>query len=284
MTAIVDPKRNVDPLVTEGFGDEWARFDQSKLSPSEKARIFDEYFSIFPWDSLPDNAVGADIGCGSGRWATVVAPRVAILYCVDASSAALNVAKRNLAPFGNCRFIDTDIGNLGIPTASLDFAYSLGVLHHVPDTLAGIRSCVDALKPGAPFLLYLYYRFDQRPIWFRGIWAISNLLRQLISRLPYPVRYLASQLLAAAVYWPLARIAALIRRFGLNIEGLPLAYYANKSFYVMRTDALDRFGTRLEQRFTRLEIKAMMTAAGLVDVHFSDQPPYWCAVGTKQLL
>src|ERR1700692_1238741 len=99
MTAIVDPKRNVDPLVTEGFGDEWARFDQSKLSPSEKARIFDEYFSIFPWNSLPDYAIGADIGCGSGRWATVGAPRVAGLYCVDGSSVALNVAKRNLAPF-----------------------------------------------------------------------------------------------------------------------------------------------------------------------------------------
>jgi hypothetical protein len=51
---------------------------------------------------------------------------------------------------------------------------------------------------------------------------------------------------------------------------------------MMRTDALDRFGTGLEQRFTRAQITAMMTAAGLSEIRFSDAVPYWCAVGIKQ--
>jgi hypothetical protein len=51
----------------------------------------------------------------------------------------------------------------------------------------------------------------------------------------------------------------------------------------MRTDARDRFGTPLEQRFTRQEITAMMSAAGLDKVRFSELAPYWCAVGIKRL-
>ena len=50
----------------------------------------------------------------------------------------------------------------------------------------------------------------------------------------------------------------------------------------MRTDALDRFGTRLEQRFTRAEIEAMMRAAGLERIAFSDQAPFWCALGYRK--
>ena len=274
-------KSNVDERVVEGFGDEWNRFDQTHLGSAEKEQIFSEYFSIFPWHELPENARGADVGCGSGRWATAVAPRVGKLYCIDGSVGALAVAKRNLAGFANCSFIQSDVGEMQIPGEPLDFAYSLGVLHHVPDTPAAIRSCVAILKKGAPLLLYLYYRFDQRPLWFRAIWQASNQVRQVVSRLPLALRYLASQLIAGLVYWPFARFAALLRAAGWDIGGLPLNYYADKSFYVMRTDALDRFGTRLEQRFTQVEIREMMTNAGLKNVQFSSGPPFWCAIGFK---
>jgi len=50
----------------------------------------------------------------------------------------------------------------------------------------------------------------------------------------------------------------------------------------MRTDALDRFGTRLEQRFTKKEIKFMLERAGLEKIVFSDTEPFWCVVGYKK--
>ena len=65
---------------------------------------FKEYFAIFPWNDLPDRAVGVDVGCGSGRWAVRVAPKVGTLHCVDASEQALVVARRNLARQPNCTF------------------------------------------------------------------------------------------------------------------------------------------------------------------------------------
>ena len=49
----------------------------------------------------------------------------------------------------------------------------------------------------------------------------------------------------------------------------------------MRTDALDRFGTRLEHRFSKAEVESMMTAAGLGDVRFSDRVPFWVACGRR---
>ena len=72
-------------------------------------------------------------------------------------------------------------------------------------------------------------------------------------------------------------------RRGLNPTGWPLSYYQDKSFYTMRTAALDRFGTALEQRFSRAQIEAMMRTAGLEDIIFSEAPPYWCAVGYRPL-
>ena len=68
---------------------------------------------------------------------------------------------------------------------------------------------------------------------------------------------------------------------GRSSAALPLAYYADKSFYVMRTDAYDRFCTRLEKRFRRGEIAGMLMRAGFREIAFSDAPPFWCAVGLK---
>ena len=50
----------------------------------------------------------------------------------------------------------------------------------------------------------------------------------------------------------------------------------------MRTDSRDRFGTPLEQRFTKQQIKSYMERSGLIDIKFSDNAPYWCAVGIKK--
>jgi ubiquinone/menaquinone biosynthesis C-methylase UbiE len=273
--------RNVDRATVEGFGDEWSRFDQTDLSAAELDDLFQQYFRIFDWQALPASAQGFDLGCGSGRWARRVAPRVGTLHLIDASEAALSVARGNLAPFDNCHFHHASVDAIPLPSDSMDFGYSLGVLHHVPDTRAGLRECVKRLKPGAPFLVYLYYAFDNRPAWYRALWRLSDGLRRTISRLPHTLRYAVSQVIAAGVYWPLARLAATAERLGADVSSFPLAFYRDRSFYTMRTDALDRFGTRLEQRFTRAQITDMMTGAGLTDIRFSDAAPFWCAVGTR---
>ena len=164
----------------------------------------------------------------------------------------------------------------------MDFGYALGVLHHIPDTAAGIVSCVKKLKPGAPFLLYLYYAFDNRPIWYRRLWRASNLLRRGIAGSPFWLKYWITQIIAAFIYYPLARFSQMMEIMGCNVNSFPLSSYRRCTFYTMRTDALDRFGTQLEHRFTALEIRKMMEQGGLAQIVFSDIVPYWCAVGFKK--
>tara|TARA_B100000287_G_C20600920_1_gene768049 strand:- start:232 stop:1068 length:837 start_codon:yes stop_codon:yes gene_type:complete len=272
--------KNQDKNTVEGFGDEWSRFDQSDLPEDEQQLLFDEYFSVFPWKDISKESVGFDLGCGTGRWAKSVAPKVKKLICIDPSNA-IDIAKKNLSNFDNCEFESATVDDMSIDNNSMDFGYSLGVLHHVPDTEMGIKQCVEKLKKGAPLLLYLYYRFDNRPFWFRLIWSISDLLRKIISKMPYGLRYIFSQIIAVVVYFPLARIALYLEKLNLNVSNFPLSSYKNLSFYTMRTDALDRFGTRLEQRFTRDEIKNMMESAGLENIKFSNSKPFWVAVGYK---
>ena len=272
---------NLDPATVESFGREWAAFDQSPLPVAELEEIFERYFELFPWDELQPAAVGFDLGCGSGRWARLAAPRVGTLHCIDASPAAIEVAGRNLAELPNCVLHVAGVDRIPLAPDSMDFGYSLGVLHHVPDTAAGIRACVEPLRAGAPLLLYLYYAFDQRPAWFRAIWRLSDGARRAISRLPDRAKLATTSAIAAIVYWPLARLAGLLECLGVDVDGIPLSTYRDFSFYTMRTDALDRFGTRLERRFTAAEIRSMMEAAGLERVAFAERAPYWRAVGYK---
>jgi SAM-dependent methyltransferase len=273
-------KINIDTNTVDSFGDEWTRFDQSQLSEVEATTIFDEYFSIFPWESLPVDPTGFDMGCGSGRWAKLAAPRVGHLHCIDPSSA-LGIAKKALSASSNVTFHQAGVAERALPPNSQDFGYSLGVLHHVPDTASAIQACVVMLKPGAPLLLYLYYAFDNRSWLYRSIWRLSDILRKCIYRMPASLKHRVTDAIAGIVYFPLARLSLLLDRMGFGVAAIPLSHYRNHSFYTMRTDSRDRFGTPLEHRFTRHQIAEMMTAAGLKELKFSDHAPYWCVVGIK---
>ena len=146
-----DIAKNVDPDVAAGFGHEWSTFRQSEteFTSADREAIFQSYFHIFPWNELPPDPVGIDVGCGSGRWSVMVAPRVGHLHLLDASADALAVARQNLADATNVSFHLASVGDIPVDDNSLDFAFSLGVLHHVPDTMAAIRAIANKLKAGS---------------------------------------------------------------------------------------------------------------------------------------
>jgi SAM-dependent methyltransferase len=273
--------KNIDVKTVEGFGREWSAFDQNDLPEQEHRTLFEAYFSVFPFSDLPAGAEGFDLGCGSGRWAALVAPRVGKLHCIDPSAEALDVTKRRLADQSNVTFHLASSDTIPLADASQDFGYSLGVLHHIPDTAAALRDCVLKLKPGAPLLVYLYYAFDNRPSWFRSVWRMTEGARWCISRLPFPLRKAITTGIAVSVYVPLTTAARVAERAGTDVRNFPLSAYRNWSFYTMRTDALDRFGTRLEQRYSRAQIQSMMEACGLTNITFRDGVPYWVACGTR---
>lgn len=272
---------NLDKDTVKSFGDEWSKFDQSKMPDEEKERIFRKYFSLFPLNDLNKNSEGFDMGCGTGRWAYFVASKVGKLHCIDPSDA-LNVAKTSLKKFNNIEFHDSSVDSTNIQEESQDFGYSLGVLHHVPDTQEAIKSCSKLLKKGAPLLLYLYYSFDNKPTWFYLVWKITDLIRKIISRLPSKVKNIVTDIIALIIYLPFSKLSFIFDKLNINTSKVPLSFYKDKSFYTMRTDSRDRFGTILEKRFSKLQIKEMMERANLQNIKFSDQEPFWCAIGYKK--
>ena len=107
-------------------------------------------------------------------------------------------------------------------------------------------------------------------------------MRGVVSRLPFKLKLTVTNMLALLVYLPSARLALLLEKIGINVENIPLSAYRKMSFYMMRTDSLDRFGTRLESRFTRIQIRLMLEKSGLEKIKFRDGVPYWCALGIKK--
>ena len=273
--------QNIDKKVVDDFGEEWSKFSQSIISESDLKKSWSQYFSIFPFDSLEADSEGFDMGCGSGRWAKFVAPRVHHLNCIDPSKKALNVAKKNLSQYKNISFYNASVSDATLNKNSQDFGYCLGVLHHIPNTKQGIKDCASLLKKNAPFLLYLYYNFENRSSLFKALWKISNLIRKFCSIMPTKFKILLTTIIAYVIYLPLARMSLILEKLGLNVNNFPLSDYRNKSFYFMKTDSLDRFGTRLEKRFSKDEITEMLEEGGFKDIQFSNKMPMWVCISRK---
>ena len=85
------------------------------------------------------------MGCGSGRWAKVVAPRVGMLNCIE-PSLAIDVARKNLSQNKNVNFIKLAIEDINLKPDSQDFGYCLGVLHHTENTQKNLNKCTSLLK------------------------------------------------------------------------------------------------------------------------------------------
>ena len=273
--------KNLDKDTVKSFSDQWVRYDQSGMNNNEAKKIFKNYFSIFPWKKLSKSAEGFDMGCGTGRWAKFVAPKVNKLHCIDPSNA-IHVAKKKLKQFKNIQYHQKSLDSSGLKNNSQDFGYMLGVLHYVPNAKAAIKSCVKLLKPGAPILLYIYYALDNRPLWFKYLWNLSNLLRLIISKLPKFYNFLICDIIAFFVYYPLAKTSLILESIGLNFKNFPLRFYRKSSFYVMRTDSRDRFGTPFEKRYSKNDIYQMMKTSGLEKIKFKNSVPFWTVIGYKK--
>ena len=271
--------QNLDQQVIDSFGHEWSAFDYSE---SETDDALDSQFLAYctPIDLTQFNSkssVAADFGAGSGRWASRLLPYFSLVYALEPSDGANKVLGKKFSKESRMTILQETVGANSIPAGSLDLAMSLGVLHHIPDTGLAIKDVASKIKGGGIFLCYLYYKLENKPSYYRGLFWTSNSLRWVISRLPYALRKLIARVIAALIYLPLARTAKLLSSKGKNVSNFPLHHYANMPFVMLQNDALDRFGTRLEQRFSKKEITEMLGNAGfdLSTLKFSDVEPFW---------
>lgn len=274
---VTETDGGVDSDTQESFGYEWENFDA--VLPDYDVEV-QRYFGIVPQQVL-DDAVVLDAGCGMGRWARQIAVLpVRRLYAVD-FSRAIDSAAKTLQDQPKAHCIQADVCHLPFRNGGIDFTYCLGVLHHLHDPDAGMRSI--ARVTSGPLLVYLYYALDNRPRFHRALLAMATAARTVTAHLPKRVMFCLAWLIAAIIYWPLARFARVLERLGCSdiAHQMPLSHYRDYSFKFMAGDAFDRFATPIEKRYSQVEIASWLGRYGR-DATFADHTPFWVSLGTPR--
>lgn len=271
---------NIDEKVVNDFGEEWLKFNEFTVKDIKKTG--DEYFDLIDDKIVNQQSYAIDIGCGTGRWSKYLSGRAGFIEAVDPSDAIF-AAVKTLNGVENVRLTRASVETLPFKNETFDFAMSVGVLHHIPDTVKALTDCVKKLKTGGYFYVYLYYNMDNRGSLFKALFHVSDASRKAIAVLPTSIKKFVCDVLAVCVYMPIILIVKFLLFMGLTKLALklPLSAYHNKSFFIIRNDSLDRFGTRLEQRFSAKQVKEMMENAGLSDIVISPKTPYYHAIGKK---
>ncbi|WP_258541710.1 class I SAM-dependent methyltransferase [Parvicella tangerina] len=274
------PDHNIDDKVVQSFGEEWSKFHQ--FSQEDIDQLGEMYFDIITDEMVNERTYGFDLGCGTGRWTKVLTSRIGFMEAIDPSDA-IYTADELLKNDDNVRLSRASSDRIPFDDETFDFGMSIGVLHHIPDTQKAMRNCVEKVKKGGYFYTYLYYNFEDRGFLFKTLFGIVDGVRQVVSSLSPRLKKFICDIIAIVIYMPLVLLARLFNKVGMDsiAKRIPLYFYHDQSFYIIRNDALDRFGTALEQRFSKQEVITMMKHAGLDDIVVSDGAPYWHAVGKR---
>ncbi len=278
---ITENDTNLDQNTVTSFGEEWLKFNA--FTSEEISIAGNQYFDIVDENLLTKNTTVLDLGCGSGRWTKFIAHKVKLVEAVDPSDAVFSASYLNKNE-KNVRVTQASVSNIPFNDNTFDFVICLGVLHHIPNTQQALIDVVKKIKNDGTILLYLYYSLDNRGSFYKTIFKISSFFRLLISKMPKSIKKITCDLIAIFIYMPLVILVKFFELLFGNkkwIKKIPLSYYSDKSFNIIRNDALDRFGTPLEQRFSKKEITKMMENAGLKNIVFSDNEPYWHCTGQK---
>lgn len=156
------------------FGTQWNRYEVQCLD--EDIATF-QAKTGFDVNSLTGLRV-LDAGCGGGRYSFVAGSAGAELTSVDISSA-VNKAARLCESLPNVQVLQANLMKLPLPANSFDRIFSIGVLHHTPDTRAAFDALIPLLKPGGNISIWLYPKWDR----FRE--AMNTFWRSMTTRMPH---------------------------------------------------------------------------------------------------
>jgi len=254
------PRFVADQYYTGSFGYQWNRFARTQLdSANGSSRSRDTFLLKTGWrlEDLRGMRV-LDAGCGMGRFAEVCADAGAEIHGVDLS-VAVEAAHRNLGQRPNVHLYQADIMRLPFVDETFDFIYSIGVLHHTPDTRAAFLRLCPLLKPGGRIAIWVYtHELGRR---FAG----GELLRKVTPRLPK--RWLLS---ASRVAVPLYHVHRLPAVGTWTSWLVPTSLDPDPLWRWL--DTFDWYSPTYQWKHTYEEVERWFADAGLTDIRRGEFP------------
>jgi SAM-dependent methyltransferase len=250
---------------SESFGYQWNRFARTQLdSATGTTHSRDTFAEKTGWSltSLAKKRV-LEAGCGMGRFLEVCANAGADVHGVDLSTA-VEAAHRNLRHRPNVHIYQADIMALPFAESTFDFVYSIGVLHHTPDTKAAFMRLVPLVKPGGRISIWVY---STRLRAYIG----SEILRPLTSRLPRPLL-----LRLCRVGVPLYYVHRLPVIGRLTRGCLPTSMDPDPEWRWL--DTFDWYSPRFQWKHSYGEVEGWFGEAGLTDISRGHVPTSVTAV------
>ncbi|MGH9844215.1 MAG: methyltransferase domain-containing protein [Blastocatellia bacterium] len=205
----------------ENFGAQWLEFDH--VESHHQQQFLDWIAPVTP-DFIRGKVV-LEGGCGKGRHTRAIAEWGAQTIIGMDLSDAVEAAWRNTRDLPNVHIIQADIYRLPLKPA-FDYAFSVGVLHHLPDPRAGFASLIGRLKPGGAISAWVYGRENNGWI----VHFVNPLRERITSRLPMRALYALSYLPAAVLY-------VLLKLIYAPLAGTPLSrflFYADYLTYISK--------------------------------------------------
>lgn len=210
-----------------GFGWQWQHFTQD--DPRYEEQFLGWIHPVTP-EFFRDKIV-LEGGCGKGRH-TQLAARWGAREVVGVDlSDAVETAYKATQHLDSVHIVQADIFQLPFPKV-FDFAFSVGVLHHLPDPRAGFVSLASKVKTGGSIAAWIYGAENNE--WITR-W-VNPVREKLSSRMNPKLLLQLSKLPAAALY-----VATKLVYGPLNRSGSSLA---KRLFYNDYLKAIAPFGWR----------------------------------------
>jgi SAM-dependent methyltransferase len=220
------PSREVIPDETmrtvDRFGASWNQFNF--IGPHYEEQFL-KWISPNPPEVFRDKIV-LEGGCGKGRHSALAARFGARdVLAIDLSSS-VETAYRNTRGYPNVHVIQADLFHLPVKNASVDVAFSLGVLHHTPDPRAAFHTLVRTAKPEGRVIVWVYGRENNGWI----VHGVNPIREAVTSRLPHSWVYQLAKVPAAALFAVGRSVYRPLSKPPLDKIGRHLFYHAYISY------------------------------------------------------
>lgn len=226
---MVDPTSSSVTHIHTGksFAAGWKAFP--RMNAQYRRQFFDWLAPIGP--EFLEGKVVLECGCGKGRHAKIASESgVAAIFSVDIGDS-VDVAYANVGHFRGVHIIQADIANMPFP-ADFDFAFSVGVLHHMDRPIDGFRAMCGMIKPHGSVLAWVYGKENNG--WL--IWVVNPVRTMITSRLPTSILMPIAALFAAPLMGVCKYLAAPWVALRRSHPRLPEIFYENYLAYISRFD------------------------------------------------